>query len=172
MFSDRDLNHAVVVVGWGEDPAGCPGQGIPGPIKCVRNNAVCHSTRKCRAVCTERLYIQFVPRVSTLSLHHEVSCVVRRTSSVVRCSIVLPVVRCAVSTSTSVRHRMRRGQGIGLSRTRTEPRVTATASGMPSTLNVEPAVAYATRSMACDARRSREVCDRANCWPLPMQSHR
>ena len=29
----NDLNHAVVAVGWGEDPKGCPDQGLPGPIK-------------------------------------------------------------------------------------------------------------------------------------------
>jgi hypothetical protein len=27
------INHAIAAIGWGEDPIGCPDQGLPGPIK-------------------------------------------------------------------------------------------------------------------------------------------
>jgi hypothetical protein len=33
VHDDEELGHAMVLIGWGEDPIGCPDQGYPGPIK-------------------------------------------------------------------------------------------------------------------------------------------
>jgi hypothetical protein len=50
VFTDADLNHAVAVVGWGEDAAGCPDQGIPGPIKYAVAQRPFHSTPRCHSL--------------------------------------------------------------------------------------------------------------------------